>query len=281
MQNCRHFRKRLFQAGFAQEVREAKKQGRTCVIWSVNGPPCPGHMIEAEEELSWVQTWYNLGVRLMHLTYNRRNIVGDGCAEPANGGLSHFGRDLVKKMNEVGIIVDTSHSGKQTTLDAAHLSERPMVASHTACEAVFEHIRCKSDEELKAIADTGGLMGVYVLPNMLGPDATLATVLDHLEHAAKVIGVDHISIGTDTTYSSSWPTGIKGFPDARFNSQWWGAWDPEVQARYRTDEARSGSLAWTNWPLYTVGLVTRGYSDEDIEKIVGGNLLRVLEANEA
>ena len=279
LHDCRVLRERIFQAGSAEEVRQAKQQGRTAVIWSVNGPPLPGLLEDLDEELSWLPTWYQLGVRLMHLTYNRRNFVGDGCAEPANGGLSDLGCELVRAMNRVGIIVDTPHSGPQTTLDAARVSEKPMMASHTGARAVFDHMRCKSDEELRAIADTDGLVGVYVLGNMLGPDATIATMLDHVDYIAGLIGAGHVSIGTDTCYQAAWPEGVTGFQDARFRSQWWGNWRPENHPLPSSDEAATGSLAWTNWPLYTVGLVTRGYSDEDIEAIVGGNLLRVLQAN--
>ncbi|MBM4046314.1 MAG: hypothetical protein FJ279_14480, partial [Planctomycetes bacterium] len=177
-QMCRVFRKTLAHVGSSAEAYEAAAQGRVGVIWSINGPPIAGKLVDPDEELSFVETWYQLGVRLMHLTYNRRNFIGDGCAEPANGGLSELGRDLVRKMNQVGIIVDTPHSGIQTTLDAAKVSEKPMMASHTGARAVLNHMRCKTDEELKAIAATDGLVGVYVLPNMLGPNANLNTMLD-------------------------------------------------------------------------------------------------------
>ncbi|MBM3890634.1 MAG: dipeptidase, partial [Verrucomicrobia bacterium] len=242
-------------------------------------PPIVGQLSDPDEELSWVETWYQLGVRLMHLTYNRRNFIGDGCAEPANGGLSELGRALIKKMNEVGIIVDTPHSGIQTTLDAAKASTKPMMASHTGAKAVFNHMRCKSDAELKAIAATDGLIGVYVLPNMLGPNATLNTMLDHVDYIAKLVGANHVAIGTDTTYQQPWPKTLTGYPKARFSTQWWGNWNKENHPLPISDEASTGSLAWTNWPLYTVGLVMRGYSDTDIGKILGGNFMRVLDAN--
>jgi len=257
-QMCRVFRKTLVQVGSTDEIREVAAQGRTGVIWSVNGPPVVGKLADPDEELGWIETWYNLGVRLMHLTYNRRNFIGDGCAEPANGGLSALGRDLIRKMNEVGIIVDVPHSGIQTTLDAAKASEKPMMASHTGAKAVFNHMRCKSDKELKAIAATDGLVGVYVLPNMLGPGANLLTMLDHVDYIARLIGADHVAIGTDTTYQPPWPKGLTGLPNARYSSQWWGNWNKTNHPLPSSDEASAGSLAWTNWPLYTVGLVTRG-----------------------
>ncbi len=280
-QCLRVFRKYMVQAGSVDEVREAHQQGKMAVVWSVNGPPVAGRLEDRDEELSWIETWYNLGVRLMHLTYNRRNFIGDGCAEPANGGLSELGRDLIKEMNRVGIIVDVPHSGIQTTLDAAAVSEKPIMASHTGARALFDHMRCKTDEQLKAIAGTDGLVGVYVLPSMLGPDATLATMLDHVGHIARLVGVDHVAIGTDTCYQADWPKGLSGYSNARFSTRWWGNWTSENHPLSgKSDEAAKGSLAWTNWPLYTVGLVTRGYSDDDIAKILGGNFLRVLEANQ-
>lgn len=279
VQNLRVFRKALMQAGSSAEVREAVAQGRVAVIWSVNGPPIVGKLSDPDEELGWVQTWYNLGVRLMHLTYNRRNFIGDGCAEPANGGLSELGRDLIRKMNQVGIIVDTAHSGIQTTLDAAKASQKPIMASHTGAKAILNHIRCKSDAELKAIADTDGLIGVYAYPNMLGPNANLNTMLDHIDYIAKLVGVEHVAIGTDINYHDPWPKGFTGYPKSRYSASWWGNWNPANQFLPYTDEAAGGSLSWTNWPLYTVGLVMRGYSDADIEKILGGNFMRVLDTN--
>jgi len=279
-QLMRVFRKHMVQAGSADEVREAREAGRIAVIWSCNGPPIVGLLEDRTEELSWVETWYNLGIRLMHLTYNRRNFIGDGCAEKANGGLSALGYELVAEMNRVGIIVDIPHSGERTTIDAAEASSKPMMASHTGAKAVYNHMRCKSDEALRAIAATGGLIGVNALPSLLGPDATIHTMLDHIDHIANLVGVEHVAIGTDNTYSGQWPEGLSGYPSARFRGTWWGNWSAENHPLSgQSDDAAAGSLAWTNWPLFTVGLVSRGYSDEDIERILSGNFLRVLEAN--
>lgn len=278
-QCLRVFRKYLVQAGSVEEIQEANEAGRIAVIWSCNGPPVVGRLEDRAEELSWVETWYNLGIRLMHLTYNRRNFIGDGCAEPANGGLSELGRDLIAEMNRVGIIVDTPHSGIRTTLDAAETSTKPIMASHSGARAVFDHMRCKTDEEIRAIAATGGVIGVYALPSMLGPDATLQTMLDHICYIAELVGPDHVAIGTDTTYSATWPQGISGYTGARYSSSWWGNWNERNHPLSGKSGPLSDSLAWTNWPLYTVGLVTRGFSEEEIAKILSGNFLRVLQAN--
>ena len=107
-----------------------------------------------------LKIFYQLGIRMMHLTYNRRNMIGDGCAEESNAGLSDFGRAVVKEMNRLGIIVDVAHSGEKTSLEAARLSDRPVVASHSGARALNDHFRCKSDELIKAICDTGGYIGV-------------------------------------------------------------------------------------------------------------------------
>lgn len=281
-QVLRTFRNTLVQAGSVEEIAEANAAGKVAVVWSINGPPLAGELQELDQELSWIDTWYYLGVRLMHMTYNRRNLVGDGCAEDTNAGLSALGKDLIAKLNQTGIIVDTSHSGRQTTLEAAKYSSKPMMASHTAACGVFDYMRCKTDPELKAIADTDGLVGVYGLANMLGHNATINTMLDHIDYIARLIGVEHVSIGTDNMYQSGWPEGVRGYPKARFTGNtWWGNWTrPGGRPVPSSDESSAGSLAWTNWPLYTVGLVMRGYSDDDIAKIMGQNFLRVLKANE-
>lgn len=277
---CRVFRDTLVHAGSGDEIKEAAENGKVAILWSVNGPPLPGQIQDLDEEMSWIETWYNLGVRLMHLTYNRRNFIGDGCAEPANAGLSELGRDLIAKLNQTGIIVDIPHSGRNTTLDAAKVSSKPIMASHTGARAVFNHMRCKTDEELKAIAATDGLIGVYSPNELLGENATVNTMLDHIDHIVKTAGIDHAAIGTDSTYHSPVPKEISGYPNARFTgNKWWGNWKASNHPVRQSAETSEGSLAWTNWPLYTVGLVTRGYSDSDIEKILGKNFLRVLDAN--
>jgi membrane dipeptidase len=153
------------------------------------------------------------------------------------------------------------------------------MASHSGCRALRDHPRCKYDEAIEAVATTGGTIGICVLPGFLGLSGDLNALLDHIDHAVSVVGPDHVAIGTDVCYIPPYPEGLKGFPDARWTSSWWGAWKEEY-ASPPSQEHRWGSLAWTNWPMYTVGLVSRGYSDEDIRKIIGGNTLRVLEANE-
>ncbi len=278
----RTFRNTVVQVGTVEEIAEANAAGKVAIVWSMNSPPMVGELQELDQELSWIDTYYYLGIRMMHITYNRRNLFGDGCAEDADAGLSALGRDLIAKLNQTGIIVDVPHSGRQTTLEAAKCSNKPMMASHTAAGALFDYMRCKTDAELKAIADTDGLVGVYGLAQLLGFEANINTLLDHLDYIARLIGVEHVAIGTDNTYHGQRPKGVSGYPNARYQGNaFWGNWGrPGGNPVPPSDESSAGSLAWTNWPLYTVGLVMRGYSDEDIAKILGQNFLRVLKANE-
>ncbi|MCB0670251.1 MAG: membrane dipeptidase, partial [Saprospiraceae bacterium] len=148
----------------AEAILAAKKNNLHAVCLSGNGVPMPLDLVSLEEELRYIRIFYQLGIRMMHLTYNRRNLIGDGCAEPANGGLSDFGRAVVKEMNRVGVIVDIAHSGWQTSLEAAQISEKPIVASHTTCDALYHHIRAKPDEVIKTIADKEGYISICCIP---------------------------------------------------------------------------------------------------------------------
>ena len=270
----------LRKAVTAAGVRKAHAAGEHSIVWSANSTPALGAYEDGYDMLRWLETYFFLGIRMMHLTYNRRNWIGDGCTEPTDVGLSFFGREVVAKLNELGIIVDTPHSGKQTTLDAAKYSKAPVMASHTGCEAVHQHPRCKSDEEIKAIADTGGLIGIYLVPNMLADVRTvnILSLLQHIDHVVKLVGPEHVAIGSDRTFTAAEPTDVERLPAPRGRSKWWSQWGPNDSQPDVRKEGTEGSLAWVNWPYFTVGLVKLGYSDEDIEKILGANFLRVLSA---
>lgn len=147
-----------------------------------------------------VDVLYNEGVRLFQLTYNRQNMLGTGCNDSSRGGLSDFGRDVVDRIDALGGVVDLSHCGKQTTLDAIEHSDMPVAVTHSTCQAVAPHYRGKSDEEIKALAAADGYMGIAALPWFIAPDSdgpTLDVLLDHLEHAVSILGPDRVGIGTD------------------------------------------------------------------------------------
>ena len=189
-------------ATLPEDITAAKAAGEHCLYMTGNGVPLPQTWVSVEEELGYVRLFFQLGIRMMHLTYNRRNMLGDGCAELANGGISDFGRAAIAEMNRVGVIVDVAHSGWQTSLEAAKASTKPMVASHSACDAINHHIRCKPDDVIKAICDTGGLIGICLIPNFLGGNGDIAAVLDHIEYVIKTFGEDHVAVGTDIAFTS-------------------------------------------------------------------------------
>lgn len=258
-------------------VEQAHADGLGCLYFTGNGVPLTQQWVSVEDELRYVRIFFQLGIRMMHVTYNRRNRLGDGCAETANGGLSDFGRAAVAEMNRIGVIVDVAHSGWQTSLDAARASARPMVASHTTCEGIYAHIRSKPDEVMRAIADTDGFVGICCISRFLRRTGDIQALLDHVDYAVKLLGADHVAIGTDVAYRSQYTEeeARKLPPRGRRRTRFAALW-PEDD--FVTEASMTQSLAWTNWPLFTVGMVQRGYSDDSIHKILGGNVLRVARA---
>ncbi len=276
-----HFlREQVSQAVEPDDVLAAKKAGRHCVYMTGNGVPIKQDWTSVPGELGYIRVFFQLGVRMMHLTYNRRNMLGDGCGEAANGGLSDFGRAAIAEMNWQGVIVDVAHSGWRTSLEAAKASKKPMVASHTTCAALHEQIRSKPDEVIRAICDTGGLIGICCIPGFLGRTGDIAAMMDHVDYAVKKFGADHVAIGTDVAYSSrnAAAESAKLPRRGRQRVRWEALWPPGSYGSNGT-RAQAESLAWTNWPLFTVGMVQRGYRDSEIQKILGGNVMRVCRAN--
>ena len=268
-------RGQVARAAVPDDIEAAKKAGRHCLYLTGNGVPLAQEGNSVAEELAYVRLFFQLGVRMMHLTYNRRNVLGDGCAEPANGGLSDLGRAAIAEMNRTGIIVDVAHSGWQTSLEAAKASSKPMVASHSGAVAVHRHIRSKPDEVIRAIADTGGYVGVYSVTSFLGHGGDISAMLDHIEYLVKRFGAQHVAIGTDLAYipMAAAAEYKKMGPRPKARPSYESLWPPGA-----LDNRSHPSLAWTNWPMFTVGMVQRGIPDEAIRQILGGNVMRVVRA---
>jgi len=257
------------------DIIAAKAERRHCLYFTGNGVPLTQQWETIPEEFRFIRIFFQLGIRMMHLTYQRRNMIGDGCAEKANAGLSDFGRAAIAQMNAESVIPDCAHSGWQTSLEAAQVSDKPVVASHTTCAALHPHIRSKPDEVIKAIAGTGGYVGMCNISRFLRASGDINALLNHVEHVIKLVGVNHVAFGTDVAYTSQNSAAegkkIPSRPGGRrkeFRSLW-----PADNFRPTPQAARS--LAWTNWPMITVGLVQRGIPDDDIRKIIGGNVMRV------
>lgn len=264
------------------DVVLAKKDNRHVLYLTGNGVPLPHEWVSVNEELRYIRVFFQLGIRMMHLTYNRRNMIGDGCGEPSNGGLSDFGRAVVKEMNRVGVMVDISHSGWRTSLEATKVSAKPVIASHSVVASINKVIRSKSDEIIRALADTGGFIGICVIPRFLGGSGDIAAFMKHIDYVAKKFGPDYVAIATDVSHQSQYGSeenkktremATRPAPKAR--TSWEALWPPEP---FETKPEMSQSTAWTNFPLFTVGMVQMGYTDDEIQKILGGNVMRVAKA---
>src|SRR5205085_12208887 len=155
------------------------------------------------ESLERLDLFYDLGVRIILFTYNLRNLIGDGCLEPGDAGLSLFGRKLIARMNEKRILVDLSHCGHRTTLESIEASQQPVAITHAGCTAIADLPRNKTDEHLRKLADKGGVFGVYLMPFLRTAGQPMAEdVIRHIEHALNVCGEDHVGIGTDGVLSA-------------------------------------------------------------------------------
>ena len=184
----------IARVGNAADIEAAKQQGNVGFMPTLEHLPI-GNRIERLEQL------YSMGVRLAGITYNRRNYIGDGMNERNPGGLSDFGIEVVRRMNDLGMAIDLSHASMPTALDAIEFSRVPVTFSHNAAYALRPNRRTRHDEELTACAENGGLICITAVPNSLSddPEQDIECVLDHYDYMANLVGVDHVGIGTDTT----------------------------------------------------------------------------------
>jgi len=249
----------------AEDIRRVKREGKQAIMAQFE-PQTIGRNLNNIEILS------GLGVRMMMLTFNTRNYIGDGCAENQDTGLSYFGFDVVKKMNEVGMMIDLSHCGERTTLDAIEASRDPVLFNHTGARSLNPKCtRLKTDEQMKALAEKGGLMGISAVPNQLANTKRqgIHDLLNHVDYAVKLIGIDHVAIGLDNVFGDQVANHRKMMAQ--------GLIDPAKAGMELNADYMEGIESPEEWPNITRGLVSRGYSDQEIEKIVGGNALKIME----
>ncbi len=228
-----------------------------------------------------IELFYNLGLRVVQLTYNLRNLVGDGCTETHKGGLSYFGRAVVQRLNELNMVVDVGHSSEQVGWDAIEVSTAPVVVSHSCSKAVCYHDRAKSDELAKAIADNGGFFGVALIPGFLQEslEATLDDFANHIEHLVNVMGIDHVGVGNDNCGPGPSTNSMVEFPEdmpqvrGRVGDFDWSGFREEH--RVHGDYHLVGYDNFGDWPNLTVKLAERGFNEEELRKILGLNYLRV------
>lgn len=251
------------------DMERAKREKKLGIILSFESADMLGGKVSSFE------LFRDLGVRVMQLSYNRKSPFAAGVMEPQSGGLTALGHDAVREMNRLGIVIDLSHANAATTTETLSVSQRPPVMTHAGCAALHAHPRMKTDEQLRALAAKGGVVGIFDLPYLTASprQPTVADYMAHVEHALKVAGEDHVGVGSDA--------GIEPFDTS-----------PKGMAEFQKeeDERRKAGLAAPeeDRPTYVVGLneprrieviadqlLRRGYSAKVAEKVVGGNFQRV------
>jgi len=254
----------------AADIQRARDEGRIGVILGFQNAAMMG------DDAQRVATFAKEGVRVIQLTYNGPNQLGDGSMAPANRGLTPFGREVVHELNRHRVLVDLSHSGEQICLDAASASQQPVAITHTGCRAIADLPRNKTDRELRLVADKGGFVGIYFMPFLaVGRQPMAADLVAHIEHAVQVCGEDHVGIGTDGTVPQidDMPAYMKSLEE-------------EVRQRRASGVGATGERAdIVPFLPDLVGpgkfrkladlLAKRGHSSSRIDKIMGANFLRV------
>jgi membrane dipeptidase len=260
----------LIKVGTVADIRRAKERNRLALIYNVQDTSWAG------PDLDRIATLKGLGVRTVQLTYNLRNLSGDGCLEPGNGGLSKLGRATIERIESEKLLLDLSHSGQRTVAEGLAAATRPPTISHTGCRTLNDNPRNQWDAELKACADKGGVVGIYWMPFLVANGKpTGADLVRHIDHAVKICGEDHVAIGTDGILS-------KTVIDDKAR---------ESQKKFFEERSKAGIAAPGEGPdVFNIvaewddhlrflhladGLADAGFSSARIEKILGGNLMRI------
>ncbi|WP_157995293.1 dipeptidase [Peristeroidobacter soli] len=253
------------------DIARAHKEKRVGVIFGFQDTSPIG------EDLSRIDGFYQRGVRVIQLTHNRRNLVGDGATEPGNAGLSNFGHQMIEALEARRIMVDLSHGGRRTTMEAIKATKKPPILGHTGCAALTDLPRNQTDDVLRALADRGGVAGIIFWPYLRKVKQPLAIdVIEHIEHAINVCGEDHVGIGTDATINE-----IARTPQFEADNR---AMIASMVESGIFEQGRPAELYTfipdLNHPqrLQTLGamLSARGHSEARIHKVLGGNFARVL-----
>ncbi len=247
----------------AADLDRAKAQRKVAVIMGVQNAD---HFREAKD----VKAFHQLGQRCAQLTYNSQNFIGSGSTDRIDGGLSDFGAEIVQAMNAAGMLVDVSHCGDRTTLDAIEASPKPIAITHSNCRALNDHPRLKTDEAIKKLAAKGGVMGITGVRNFVRDrePTTVEHMVDHIDHVAKLVGIEHVGIGSDAD--------LNGYDDMPAEQR------KQLRAAYKSSYAFRDRLDTDGFDhprkVYdlTEALIRRGYSDANIEAVLGGNFRRLL-----
>ena len=251
------------------DLERAKPENKLAVIFSFEAASM------LADKLERIDLFRRLGVLIMQLSYNHDTPLGHGCLDGETGGLTDPGRQAVARMDAVGVALDLSHSNTRTTAEAIELSRKPPLITHAGCRAVFMHPRNKRDEEMKALADRGGVMGIYMLPFLTPEDRQpmLADYMQHMTHALKVCGEDHVGIGTDTAFFTVTGTELKAMAEEAEDRRRQGVGSPgENRPPYIPDINTPRKLE-----RVADALLKHGYSPRVADKVLGLNFSRALK----
>jgi membrane dipeptidase len=249
--------------GTAADLERAKTQRKIAVIMGVQNAE---HFQDAKD----VKRFYQLGQRCAQLTYNSQNLIGSGSTDRIDGGVSDFGAEIIKAMNETGMLIDVSHCGDRTTLDAIELSPKPIAITHSNCRALNNHPRLKTDEAIKKLAAKGGVMGITGVRMFVRNQepTTVEHMVDHIDHVVKLAGIDHVGFGSDAD--------LNGYDDMPADQL------KQLRESYKASYAFRERIDTDGLDHprkifdLTEALIRRRYSDENITAILGGNFKRLL-----
>jgi microsomal dipeptidase-like Zn-dependent dipeptidase len=253
----------IMQVRSVEDIHKAKARGCAGMIFGFQDTNA------ISGNLRMLAVYHALGVRIIQLTYNDENAVGCGCMAPEDKGLTSFGREVVAEMNRLGMLVDLSHCGYKTTTDGIEASKGPVAFTHANPLALAKSPRNKPDEMFKALAAKGGVAGVVRLPAWLTPHgrANLEDYLNAVDYLVKLIGIDHVALGTDF---------MEELPAEIMTASLKGISAENLQ-KYYSSTLVEGFESPAEFPRVTEGLLSRGYAPEEVKKIVGGNWLRLFE----
>lgn len=242
------------------DIRRAKAEGRVGLVLALEDTRA------IEKDLRKIRLFHDLGVRRMQLVYTTLNDVGCGAGDQVDAGLSRFGAAVVAELERCGMLIDMCHCGPQTHADAAPLLTRPAIWSHTNVRAVYDHPNNLTDEQLDAVAHNGGVVGISGVPFYMGPpDATIERMIDHVDHVRDRIGIEHVGIGLAIfeNHPDQFYDQFRTLPEDIYGVAPW-AWPP-------------GIATVSEFPNLTAALLRRGYAEDEVALVLGGNHLRVLE----
>lgn len=253
------------------DVEAARTNGRLALVLTEEAAT------PVENELDRIDILYGLGVRMIGITYVESNTLGGGQWEARDGGLTHFGRAAVRRMNQLGMAIDIAHSGDRTSLETIEASRAPVFVSHAGARSVWPTPRMKPDDQLRALAQAGGVIGIEAAPHSTQAATTarhnLDAVMAHFEHCAEVMGIDHVAFGPDTLYGDhvAMHRAFAHLPPGRPAARAVPSFEPVAYVAGIENPTES-------FPNIVRWLVAHGYADTDIRKVLGENVVRVLRA---